>query len=169
MAAALSQINWSVPSWDLFIYLFIIVGVVFYGMALGRDRILAMLISLYMGMAVSSNLPFLNEQTATKVGLSSVFMLRLVVFILVLVIGFWVFSRSGMLATLSSAAPFWHVILFSICQVGLLISIILSFLPASMIEGLLPLTRQLFTTEIARFSWILAPLLAMFFAKKTSV
>lgn len=166
MAAAFSQINWSVPSWDLFIYLFFAIGAVLYGMALGRDRVLAMLISIYIGLAISSNLPFLNEKTAGKVGLSSVFMLRLLVFAAVLVLGFYVFSRVG-LVSISSDSKVWHVFLFSFCQVGLLVSIVLSFLPSEILQSLNPFTRQVFMTEMARFLWILAPLAAMFFAKKT--
>lgn len=167
MAASLSQINWSVPSWDLFIYLFFVVAVILYGMALGRERVLSILISIYIGLAISSNLPFLNEKTAAKIGVSSVFTLKLLVFAAALVIGFYVFSRAGALVSLSAGSKITHIFIFSVCQVGLLVSVILSFLPTTVIDSFLPLTRQLFATELARFLWILAPLAAMFFAKRT--
>lgn len=167
MAASLLQINWSVPSWDVFIYLFFIVGVVLYGIALGRERVLAVLISIYVGLAISSNLPLLNEKTAAKFGLSSVFTFKLLVFAVILVLTFYAFSRVGVLDSLSASSKISHIFIFSLCQVGLLVSVILSFLPRAVIETFLPITRYLFTTDLARSLWILAPLLAMFFAKKS--
>jgi len=55
----------------------------------------------------------------------------------------------------------FQVIIFSFLQVGLLISVILSFLPAEIASELLPITKDIFTSDKAQFAWLLAPILAM--------
>src|SRR3990167_1770098 len=59
----LQSINWAAPTWDLFIVLFFIVTVFLYGMSLGRDRIIVILVSIYMALAVVSNAPFLGKMS----------------------------------------------------------------------------------------------------------
>ena len=61
IANAVTGVNWAQPSWDLFIILFFIVIVFFYGMMLGRDRIIIILVSIYMALAVVSNAPFIGQ------------------------------------------------------------------------------------------------------------
>lgn len=158
-------INWSFPTWDLFIFIFFVVSVVLYGLALGRDRILAILFSIYISLAVASNLPFINERTAERFGFGPVFVLKLFVFAVGIVGLFLLFSRMGILSSFTENASIFHITIFSILHVGLLISIILSFLPPTAVESLAGFTRTLFTSEIARFLWILAPIGAMFLVK----
>lgn len=169
MQGFLGGINWSFPTWDLFIFIFFIVSVVLYGLALGRDRILAILFSIYISLAVVSNLPFINERTAEKFGFGPVFVLKICVFAAGVVGLFLLFSRMGLLSSFTENASFFHITIFSVLHVGLLISIILSFLPPDALESLASFTRTLFTSDMARFLWILAPIAAMLLVKpKTS-
>ena len=43
-----TNINWAAPSWDLFIILFFIVAAFLYGLSLGRNRVIVILVSIYM-------------------------------------------------------------------------------------------------------------------------
>lgn len=158
----LQSINWASPSWDLFIVLFFLVTVFLYGMSLGRDRIIVILVSIYMALAVVSNAPILGHLDAT-VNLGQFFAFRVTTFLGVFVLLFFLLSRSALLKTFGSLASgsWWQVFIFSIFHVGLLVSITLSFLPPEAIEHLAPLTRTIFASDAGRFFWIIAPIFGM--------
>lgn len=158
----LSRINWGAPSWDLFIVLFFIATVFLYGMSLGRDRIIVILVSIYMALAVISNAPILGKLDAS-VNLGQYFAFKVTTFLGLFVLLFFLLSRSALLKTFGnlSSGTWWQVLLFSVFHVGLLVSITLSFLPADAIGHLAPLTRQLFAADTARFAWIVAPIVGM--------
>lgn len=158
----LSAVNWASPSWDLFIVLFFLVTVFLYGMSLGRDRIIVILVSIYMALAVVSNAPILGHLDAT-VNLGQFFAFRVTTFLGVFVLLFFLLSRSALLKTFGSLASgnWWQVFLFSIFHVGLLVSITLSFLPPEAIGHLAPVTRTIFASDAGRFFWIIAPIFGM--------
>ena len=162
----LAGLNWAAPTWDLFILLFFVAAGVLYGLTLGRARVLFVLMSLYIGLAISTNLPFINEESSQRLGFGSVAFLQIAVFLVCMVGLFLLFARAGALSTFSSDAGIVQIIVFSFLQVGLLISTVLSFLPETALASLGPFTKTLFATDNARFLWMLAPLVAMFFMKK---
>lgn len=158
-----ANINWAQPSWDLFIILFFLVAGLLYGLSLGRDRIIVILISIYMALAVVNTAPYIGVLGAAG-GASSLVALRVSGFLAVFIVLFFVLSRSALLKTVASSdtpGRWWQVILFSILHVGLLVSITLSFLPPGAAAKLAPLTQKLFVAELARFIWIVAPIVAM--------
>ncbi|MFC1663415.1 hypothetical protein ACFL04_04645 [Patescibacteria group bacterium] len=163
VSSFLSNIDWATPTWDLFIILFFIVAAFVYGLSLGRDRIIAILVSVYMALAVVNAAPFLsNNDTVNTV--SNFFLLPLSTFIGLLILLFFLLSRSALLATVASSdekGSWWQVLLFSFLHVGLIISVILSLLPVSFIEALSPLTQNIFASETAKFLWIALPIVAM--------
>lgn len=159
-----STINWSHPTWDMFIFIFFIAAVFVYGFSLGRDRVVVILTSAYMALAVVNAAPYL--QTIQKqLGIDKMFAIQLITFIVLFLVIFILMSRSGLVGSGNTQGAWWQVILFSFLQVGLLISIILSFLPGGSAGNLSPFTRQMFTTDVARFVWIVAPILAMLLVK----
>lgn len=158
-----ANINWAQPSWDLFIILFFIVAALLYGLSLGRDRVIVILISVYMALAVVNSAPGIGTFTA-DVGLNQFFVFRVSTFVVVFIVLFFLMSRSALLATIASAdnhGSWWQVLLFSFLHVGLLISITLSFLPPSASEHLAPMTQRIFVHETSRFLWIVVPIAAM--------
>lgn len=162
-----ANINWAQPSWDLFIILFFIVAALLYGFSLGRDRVIVILISIYMALAVVNSLPFISSQTAA-LGVDNFFGFRVSAFVAVFIALFFLMSRSALLSTVASsdnAGSWWQVLLFSFLHVGLLISITLSFLPSGAVNHLAPLTQTLFVKDMARFIWIVAPIAAMIVIK----
>lgn len=163
----IANIDWSKPSWDLFIILFFIVAGFLYGLSLGRDRIIVILISVYMALAVVNTAPFIGNYTA-DIGINQFFGFRISTFVVVFIALFFLMSRSALLSTIASSdsrGSWWQVLLFSFLHVGLLISITLSFLPASASANLAPLTQQVFVQDTGRFAWIVAPILAMVLIK----
>lgn len=159
-------INWAVPTWDLFIVLFFVVTVFLYGISLGRDRIIVILMSIYMALAVVSNAPFLTQIHA-DININQYGAFKVTTFIGLFILLFFLLSRSALLRTFGNlaAGTWWQVFMFSIMQVGLLVSIVLSLLPADAVGHLTPITRQIFTTEGAKFGWIVAPIIGMVFMK----
>lgn len=162
-----ATVNWSQPTWDVFIVLFFIIAGFLYGLSLGRDRIIVILVSIYMALAVVNTAPYLANVTA-EIGVSSLFAVKISTFIAVFIALFILLSRSALLSTIASSdshGSWWQVLLFSFLHVGLLTSITLSFLPESALDKLAPLTRTLFATQFANFLWILAPIVAMIILK----
>ena len=162
VAHYLSSINWAAPTWDLFIVLFFIVTVFLYGMSLGRDRIIVILVSIYMALAVVSNAPFLGKLHA-DVNINQYFAFKITTFLGLFVLLFFLLSRSALLKTFGSLASgnWWQVLVFSVFHVGLLVSITLSFLPPDAIGHLAPVTQKAFASDTAKFLWIVAPIFGM--------
>ncbi|MFO0702900.1 MAG: hypothetical protein U0514_03525 [Candidatus Andersenbacteria bacterium] len=151
------------PSWDVFIIGFFIIGSLLYGISLGRDRVVTILVSIYMALAVVNYAPFLGTFSG-DIGIDKIFVVRISVFLTAFLGLFFLLSRSALMRTIAKGdeqGGIITVIIFSVLQVGLLISLTLSFLPFDISSHLAPLTRQIFVSDYARFVWIAAPIVAM--------
>ncbi|MFC1687971.1 hypothetical protein ACFL0L_05365 [Patescibacteria group bacterium] len=167
----ISNINWAEPTWDLFIILFFVVAAFLYGLSLGRDRIIVILVSIYMALAVVEHAPFISDpgfQEGVNNAVSQLFVFRISAFLVVFVFLFFMLSRSALVKTIASTdshGRWWQVLLFSILHVGLIVSITLSFLPEEAAQGLAPFTQNLFASSNAQFVWIILPIAAMILIK----
>jgi len=162
-----ANVNWAQPSWDLFIVLFFVIAGFLYGLSLGRDRVIVILVSIYMALAVVNTAPYIGN-LAADVGLANVFVFRISAFVAVFIALFLLLARSALLQTIASAderGSWWQVMLFSFLHVGLLISIVLSFLPDGATGQLAPVTQKMFTSDTGRFLWIVGPIVAMILIK----
>ncbi|XOU94592.1 MAG: hypothetical protein ACNFW9_00835 [Candidatus Kerfeldbacteria bacterium] len=173
-ANIMQNIDWTRPTWDLFIILFFIVAAFLYGLSLGRDRIIVILVSIYMSLAIIEHAPFLNSEWLhdwINGVVNQFFVFQISAFLILFIVLFLVITRSALMKTIASsdtAGPWWQVLLYSTLHVGLLVSIVLSYLPADTVEQVLaPLTKQVFTTEVAQSVWILSPVVAMIAFKGT--
>ncbi len=160
--SAAGAINLANPSWDLFILLFFVVGALLYGFTLGRERVIVLIIAVYMALAVIGNAPYLHD-FQTKIAVGNFFAFQITTFLGVFLLLFFFLSRSALMRslTLSDEGKWWHVLLFSFLQVGLLISMTLSYLPKEVTDNLLAPTRLIFVSDQGRFIWIILPILAM--------
>lgn len=164
----LTSLNWASPSWDIFILLFFVVGSLLYGLSLGRDRVLVILMSVYVALAVVTNSPPL-ESFQLSVNVSENAVMKITIFLGIFVVLFFLLARSGLLKTFGrSGAPgsWWQTIVFSVLQVGLLISVTLNFLPHDMTAGLTETTKQIFMSENGRTAWLILPVLVMVIVPK---
>lgn len=157
-----SAINWTTPSWDLFIIIFFLAAVFLFGFGMGRNRILITIVSIYMTLALVHYFPFATSGAA-EVKLGEEFILKISIFLGTVLALFFLLARSALTSAFSGSAQgsWFQIIIFSFLQVGLLISVILSFLPTEIVGELLPTTKDIFTTGKAQFTWLLAPILAM--------
>lgn len=162
------HLNWSAPTWDLFILLFFVVGALLYGLSLGRDRVIVILVSVYMALAVVSNTPILS-QLNLSFHVNDNYVLKITFFLGIFVVLFFLLSRSALLRTIGgSNAPgsWWQTIVFSILQVGLLISITLNFLPKEVTQGLSDQTKNIFMGDYGRSAWMILPIVLMALAPR---
>lgn len=163
--SSFSNIDWSAPSWDIIILLFFIVSILIYGFALGRNRVVAILISTYLSLAVTTNLPFMDKLTEI-INRYVTFTFQVSSFLVVFVLLFFLLTRGTLLQKYGSlGGGWWQVIIFSLLQVGLLTSIILSFLPQEAYGSLSEFTKTVFISDIGKFCWIASPILALIFFK----
>jgi len=164
----ISGINFKEPTWDLFIIVFFLMAAFVYGLTLGRERIIVILVAIYMALAIINAAPFLDSLTPSDSGPNNIFAFKISVFLGIFVILFFLLSRNTLLRALTkSEAPgnWWQVIIFSMVHVGLLISITLSFIPSEFYDQLSPITRSWFVGVEARFFWIIAPIVVMALSK----
>jgi hypothetical protein len=158
-----TSLNWATPTWDIFILLFFVIGALLYGLSLGRDRVIVILVGIYMALAVVTNAPTMSNLNF-DVSLGENSMIRISIFLGIFVVLFFLLSRSGLLKTIGrSGAPgaWWQTIVFSILQVGLIISVTLNFLPKEMTQGLTEVTKQIFMSDRGRTAWLVLPILIM--------
>lgn len=161
---AVTNVNWLEPTWDLFIVLFFIIASLIYGVSLGRDRILVILVSIYMSLAIVNHIPFLTGLNSAGVSVNDTFALRVSVFLGVFILLFFFLSHSALIKAFGHGAGqgrFWQVMIFSFLHVGLLISVTLSFFPANLATILSPFTQAFFMSDIARAAWVILPVVAM--------
>ncbi len=156
-------INWGTPTWDIVILLFFAATIFVYSFAIGRDRIVAILISTYLALAVTTNFPFINYLADLLKSLG-IFAFQAAAFLVVFLLLFVFLSRSQLVQNLSSfGGSLWQTVLFSFLQVGLLTSIILSFLPEIALDNISIFTKTLFISDLGRFCWVVLPILALVF------
>lgn len=161
---AVNSVNWLEPTWDLFIILFFVVASLIYGVSLGRDRIIVILVSIYMALAIVNHIPFLTGVNSAGVSLNDTFALRVSVFLGIFILLFFFLSHSALMKTFGHSTEqgkFWQVMIYSFLHVGLLISVTLSFFPADLANVLSPLTQAIFISDIARAIWVTLPVVAM--------
>lgn len=158
----LHTISWSHPSWDLFVVVFFVVGALVYGFSLGRDRIIMIMVAVYMSLVAVTHLPF-APQIGAQISLSNGFVVRLSTFIGLFAILFFMLTRSALNHALSGGAlgSWWHVLILSFVQVGMLISVVMGFLPSAILEKLTPFIRTVFVSPWGSFVWVVLPIVGL--------
>jgi len=159
----LQTINWSHPSWDLVLILFFVVSSIVYGIAMGRDRSIIALVAVYMAIAISSYLPDVMKLIG-RTNFANVFALRMTLFTGVFALFFFLISQSALMKHLGSATrPGGAIaaIVISLLHMGLLTSVIFSYLPQNALEVFTPQLQSAFLTDTARVAWVVAPIILL--------
>lgn len=138
---------------------FFIVGALLYGLSLGRDRIIAIMISIYIALAVTAALP----DVIVNVNFEGGFAFRITAFLAVFVGMFFILSRMAIARSLAlnNDGGIIQTVVFSFLHVGMIIAVAMSFMPPEVLNKFSPLTIEIFTNQWAYFAWIVAPLVAM--------
>ncbi|MFA7286506.1 MAG: hypothetical protein WC052_02495 [Patescibacteria group bacterium] len=170
MLEAIQSINWSVPSWDLFIALFFVASVFFYSFHVGRDRLVVLLIATYMALAVANAASQFGVLVSLTSAAEAHVSFQLSAFLGVFLFIFVTLSSSVLLNALTAGlqGSWWQVLIFGMLQAGLFMSIILSLLPTDLLASLSPVTRDLLVSGQARFVWVTVPIVALVLFERRS-
>jgi hypothetical protein len=158
----LTTIDWTQPSWDLFIVLLFIVSAFLYGLSLGRDRILVILTSIYMALAIVNTAPYMDS-FSLQISINEGSVYKVTVFLGMFLIIFFLMSRTAVVNTFASdsGGKWWHALIFSFFHTGLILSIVFQYLPPEIIGNVSEPMRNYFISDPARFFWLVAPIASM--------
>ncbi len=161
----ISTFNWHSPSWDLFILLFWIVASVLFAFSAGRGRMLTILVSTYMSQLLVIKAPFFSNLVADKLNVGMTSISQLVAFVVLFLVFFIFLNRYAFRTSVDGrqiyTLPF--ALIFSVLQVGLLINVIMSYIPEHVQNSLSPLIQFLFLHPNAGFVWLLLPVVFLIF------
>ncbi len=163
----LSIANFNHPSWDLIIFLILLVTAFFYTILIGRTKLVLLLFTIYLSYLII-NLVSLRDITE-GLETNETFVLKLILFLGILIILFLMLNRSLASSSLrgrGESLGFLEAFILSLSEVGLLFSIILSFLPKNNSFVLSSLSRGLFLSENSLLIWTILSIMVIFWIGK---
>ncbi len=164
----ISSFNWHNPSWDLFIFLGWGVASVMYAFSTGRGRSISLLFSLYIAKLMVLEAPWLNSALDNRLPSTLASLQQMVSFLIIFVLLFILLSRYAFRTSADGRrfGSIAFILVFSVLQVGLLISTILGFLAISG-QTFSPLVTFMFISGPSGFVWLILPLLFLIFLGKS--
>jgi hypothetical protein len=152
--------NWVTPSWDLFILLAWVGASIMYMFAAGRGRIINILLSVYVAKLIVMEMPFLTDAAAKNLNLSIASLQQLAAFLIIFLVLFLFLGRFVLKTSADSRRLSSMVfgLVFAFLQIGLLINIILSYLPSGTQNSFSQLIQTLFIKQPAGFVWLIIPI-----------
>lgn len=162
-------------SWDLLIIIIFIGATFLYGLTLGRNKLIALLISTYFSLIIIGSIPW--KTVSAFFGLKDLSSptptFKIFLFLALILFFFFLIPQSVLGSVLrvgkGRQGPWVHILIFAILQIGLLASIILSFLPSKVIIDLNPLVKQVLLGQLPQFFWMTIPILALVLIRKKKV
>lgn len=156
----ITAFNWQNPSWDLFILLGWVVVSLIYAFTAGRGRIINILMSVYVAKLLTIEAPFLGNTLNKSLPENLLALQQLLTFLILFLMLFFLLGRFAFRTSVDGRqfSSMIFGIFFSFLQIGLLINIILVYLPQKIQTGLSPLVQTLFVNSPAGFVWLLVPL-----------
>ena len=154
------------PTWDVLLILFFFFAAFVYGLVVGRNRMIVLLLASYPAALINEYLPYPQQFLERFNTLQILFLKSFVFFILVLFV-FWIFSKAGFSRKEISKKTV-QVIFLSILNVGFWANIMFDY--ALKLSGetvkLAPLTKLVFGSIPAHFIWLFLPILALYWFGK---
>lgn len=161
----LNNFDWSSPSWDLFVILFIVFGGLVYGMSLGRDRLALTTIAIYISLAIVNAAPFVGHEFAANIHFADYALdFKVVAFLGLLVMVMFLLARGALFRSLlngGSNKGFWQSVFLSFTHTGLIVAIVMNYLPIEAVNNFSPVIKNIFYGEWQLFWWLLAPIIVM--------
>ncbi len=161
----LNSFDWSSPSWDLFVILFVIFGGLVYGMSLGRDRLALTTIAIYVALAIVNAAPFVGQEFAAQVNFAGYAVdIKVVAFLGLLVMLIFLFARGALFRSLLSSASgrgFWQSFFLSFAHTGLIVAVVMNYLPLVAVNNFSEMIRNIFYGQWQLFWWLVTPIAIM--------
>lgn len=146
--------NTSYFTWDVLIVLGVIACVCAYGVTIGKDYTVPLLVSVYIAGFIMLFVPYidwLRNLIEADSGIASA-----IVFLAIFLMTFIILKTNGFFEPYIVPTGF-ELITFCIGLSGLLLMIVVSFLSEEMIAGFSPIVRMTFVGDIQTTIWALLP------------
>jgi hypothetical protein len=149
------------PTWDILLLLFFFFAVFVYGMVIGRNKIIVLLLASYPAALINEYLPFPESFLNRLNDYQNLFAKAFTFFVLTLFI-FWILNKSGF-SKRELNKKTGQVLFLSFLSVGLWANIVFGYvvLMNSEILKLAPITQLLFGSDLAHFIWFVIPICAL--------
>lgn len=154
------------PTWDILLLLFFFAAVFIYGLIVGRNRIIVLLLASYPAALINEYLPYPKNLLTNLNIAQSLFLKSFSFFILTLII-FWVLGKSGF-SRKEISKKTGQVLFLSFINVGLWANMVFGYALALKPEivKLAPLNQLLFGLDSAHFIWLAIPILMLFYFER---
>ena len=154
----LASVNFNITSWELIILLFLIGGGFLLGILIGKNKIFLMLLGSYISSAILSVVPikkmfpnfFIQEEN---------FVVLIILYLVLIGIVYFIFSRASKKARNRGFWSIFQIFFYALFLVGIVLSMVFSFLPKDLISQFSSLTLNIFNTSFARTLWFVIPLI----------
>ncbi len=151
------------PTWDVILLLsFSAIGF-FYGLYRGKKRIAATIIYTYIAIAISAVLPF-AKITKLASGVTEYYIKAGSFLVLFILLSLLLGSKKS--RGFSSGGGWWQVFLLSFVQIGFLIHLLFSFLPADQVKNLAPISKNFFANPNYHLWWMVIPILLVILLRR---
>lgn len=149
------------PTWDILLLVFFFFSVFVYGLAVGRNRIIMLLLASYPAALINEYFPYPKSFLSNLNVFQTIFLKSFGFFVLSFFI-FWILKKSGF-SRKELNKKTSQVLFLSFLNVGLWANIIFSYVlvfNAELIK-LAPLNLLLFGSNTAHFIWLILPVLIL--------
>ncbi|MDO8494930.1 MAG: hypothetical protein Q7S32_00180 [bacterium] len=151
---------------DMLVGIFLAVVILLVAFGIGKTRMLLAIISTYVAYLVAEFFPFYSA--VSKIAKApGVFWTHLAIFAIAFALAFFILNKSVLKSKMSlRESPPLMILWLSIVETGLLVSLILSYWRPGLDKiNFSPLLINYFSGDVARFVWVLLPLLSMLLIK----
>jgi len=137
----------------------VLVCLLLYGLSLGRTRALISLLAIYIAYVLQAMFPYLSELHDAIRYSPELYVTRILLFLIFYIIVFAILNRSlaKQRLTMKEFSFFW-VLLISLLQLGMLISVILNFIPSDKLTIIPEYLLEYFADQRALFFWLAIPI-----------
>ena len=165
-SALFSWIISAAPVWDVLLMFVFLAAGFFYGIFLGRARLLAFMLALYASIPISRAIELFSEaRFPIKFGSLTEFF-SLILFIGVAGATYLLFYISLFRNRRLGDGGWWQILIASFLATGLALAEIGHLLPADFQNKLSETAHMLLLSDIAYMCWLITPLVGMYIASR---
>jgi len=145
----------------------VVVFLLLYGLSLGRTRALVSLLGIYIAYVLQAIFPYFLELHDALRFSPEMYVTRIALFLVFYLTVFAILNRSLVKhrLTMKEFSIFW-VSLISLLQLGILVSIVLNFIPVDKLTIFPEYLSGYFAEQRALFFWLTAPVLILIMMRR---
>lgn len=158
LSSWLTKIPWSGLNWDIALILGLITLSFLYTIILGRQRVFLILVSIYVSLAVLAYTPIVGRISDLSASSGKIYFgigFFILFFLLVRGVLGHIFAKGGCVSN------WWWFFFLAFLQLGLITSIVFSFLSKEVLQIFSPFVKNIFLNEWSRFGWLFVPIFVM--------